>query len=521
LEKRAISLLEEGLADEKAKISALWDSVMSVLNTLYETAGERKITARRLLDLIRLMMDEYKVGSIPSYSDSVEIGNASIIRPSSCKVMFVLGMNDGVFPASPEASGLFSDREKEFLKSVGINSEVLPDEFLKNEFLLFYNLCAAPTDKLYLSYSESSLSGSVERPSMFIDAALKLFEEDIEKKYKVKKTKPSKNVFSLCTFDTFSSEVSLTPSSPELLYLSASKIEAYLKCPFSYYCKYILSLEKYDRATLSPLDAGTYIHKIVELFAKSLFETGEFKEKSEDEIKEFFNSTKEIYSNEVFHGKISEREKYSFEKHEALIIPLLQNVNDEFASGGFMPVAFEQKITNLYPVTDETQVKISGYADRIDLLEKDGLKYIRIVDYKTGKPSITPDDVKEGFKMQMPLYLFSHLKEDERPGGVMYFLCGMPSGKNLPFQRKGIMMKDENVKDGIKFLTDNNHFSSRSFYPEEVFQQMKTDVEENIRKVGKDIIDGKMSISPNTKKSPCKYCDARLYCRKKLEKEAD
>ena len=85
-------------------------------------------------------MDEYKVGVLPSFSDSVEVGNASVMRPSDSKVVFVLGMNDGVFPASPSSSGLFSDAEKEFLKSVGIESETLPDEFLKNEFLLFYNL---------------------------------------------------------------------------------------------------------------------------------------------------------------------------------------------------------------------------------------------------------------------------------------------------------------------------------------------------------------------------------------------
>ncbi len=521
LEKRAISLLEEGFADEKSKISALWDSIMSILNTLYETAGDRKATPKRLLDLIRLMMDEYKVGSIPAYSDSVEIGNASIMRPSSCKVMFVLGMNDGTFPASPESSGLFSDREKEFLKSAGINSEVLPDEFIKNEFLIFYNLCAAPTDKLYLTYSKSSLSGGVKRPSMFIDAVTKLFDCNLEQKYKSKKTKPSTNNFSLCKFDTFSEEVLIPPVSPDFLYLSASKIEQYLKCPFSYYCKYILSLEKYDKAVLTPLDAGTYVHKIVELFTKSLFETGEFKGKTEDEIKEFFSSAKEKYADNVFHGKISEREKYSFNKHEALILPLLQNINDEFASGGFMPKAFEQKIENQYSITDKTHAKISGYADRIDVLEKDGVKYVRIVDYKTGKMSITPADVKEGFKMQMPLYLFSHLEKDERPGGFMYFLCGLPSGNDLPFQRKGMMLNDENIKEGIKFLTDNKHFSNKSFYAEDIFEEMKTDVEENIRKVGKDIIDGKMNISPNAKKDPCKYCNARLYCRKKLEKGAN
>ncbi len=522
LEERAQKLLETGKEDEALKISSLWDRVMSILNTLYETAGNLKVTAKRLHDLIRLMMDEYKLGAIPAYSDSIEVGNASIMRPSHCKVMIVSGMNDGVFPASPESNGLFSNQEKEFLRSVGIESEILPDEFIKNEFLLFYNLCAAPTHELILTFSESSASGEKERMSTFADKVLRLMGNSCFRRYEKKPKSFKHNRDSSGeSIDTFSQKISLTPTEPESLNLSASRIETYLKCPFSYYCKYILSLEKYEKATLNPLDAGTYFHSIIETFTKSLFETGEFKGKNADEIKDFLNNANKNYKDKVFRGKSDNRENYSFDKHESVILPLLQNINDEFASGGFIPVEFEGKTFSEYQITEKTKAKMFGVADRIDVFEKDGKKYVRVIDYKTGKRTISEKDVKDGLEMQMLTYLFSQCKNGEVPAGVMYFICGMPSKGEKLFQRNGLMLENDDVKEGMKFLTDNGHFTNKNFKDREIFEELEEAVKENVCKVGKDIISGKMDIAPQKKKSkdPCKFCNAKLYCRKKLSEE--
>ncbi len=515
LERRVISLMESGEDDEASKLSSLWDNIMSILDTLYETAGDIKTSPRRLHDLIRLMMDEYKLGALPPYFDNVEIGNASIMRPSKCKALIVLGANDGVFPATPDSSGLFSDFEKEFLKTVGINSEVLPDEHMKGEFLYFYNLCAAPKNELILTYSLSSISGSGEKPSMFIDMVTGIFGDDCKKKY-VPKPIPAGD----CG-NTFSENVFISPSAPDVLRLSASKIEKYLKCPFSYYCEYVLSLKKYEKAELNAGDAGTYFHKIIELFTKTLFETGSFKGKTEEEIKNIYNEAKTKYINDVFHGQGNEREKYAFEKHESIILPLLKSINDEFANSKFVPISFEERTYSSYPITEKTLAKLSGAADRVDILEKDGKKYIRVIDYKTGNKTICENDVKKGFEMQMLTYLFAHCKKDEIPAGVLYLLCRPPEKGSAPFPRNGLMLEHEAVVESMSYLKENGQFTEKSFRSEECFEELKNDICQNIQKVGNDILDGKMSIAPNTerKTSPCKFCQAKPYCRKKLEKE--
>lgn len=519
LEEKVNILLEKGEDDEASKITSLWDNVMSILNTLYETAGDVKVTAKRLFDLLRLMMDEYKLGALPSYADSIEVGNASIMRPSHCKVMIVSGMNDGVFPSSPEATGLFSNAEKEFLRSVGIESETLPDEFMKNENLLFYNLCATPTSKLILTYCENSAVGKSQRMSVFAETVLQRFGEGCFKRYKanLKRKNPRKHF----DVETFSDKFSLTPSTPDVLWLSSSKIEKYLKCPFSYYCDYVLALKKFDKAELTAGDAGTYYHSIVENFAKSLFETGEFKGKNDDEIKDFLQTAKENYKEKVFHKSGNERENYSFDCHEEILFPLLKNINDEFATDGFKPVGFEEKVYSSYPITDKTTAKMSGIADRIDLLEKDGKKYLRIVDYKKGKRTISEKDVKNGLEMQMLTYLFSRCQNGEIPAGVMYFICGRPPKNEKPFRRNGLILDESEVKSEMTFLVKNEHLKKSDFVTSEALEELKTAVAENVCKVGKSIIDGKMDIQPRTlkSKSPCTYCSAKLYCRKKLTEE--
>ncbi len=518
LEKKALSLLDSGLDDEAAKISSLWDSIMSILNTLHETAGDMPVSARRLHDLIQLMMDEYKVGTLPSFSDSVEIGNASIMRPHDCKVIFVLGMNDGIFPALPPSQGLFSEAEKEFLKAVGIESETLSDDFLKNEFLLFYNLCAAPSDKMIMTYSETDSAGKQKRPSLFIDTIIDFFGKDCEKKY-IKKKKEKSEDKAIKAKETFSENVFLPPKEPPILKLSASKIEEYLRCPFSYYCKYILGLEKFEKVTLSPAEKGTYFHSILEHFARSLFEGEKFKSKTPEEIKAFFEEHRDKYKESVFHGKTDERQKYSFDSHEEIIIPLLQNLNDEFANSGFVPVEFEEKTQSEYEITEKTKASLSGKADRIDIFEKDGEKFVRVIDYKTGNKNLTENDVRKGFEMQMLTYLFSKCENGETPAGALYFLCGMPSKTTGLFSRKGFMLDSPVIKNEMKYLTDNKYFGSRSFKKSEIFDELKECVSENIKAVGKNIIDGKMESSPEKSKNPCKYCQNRIYCRKKLAKE--
>ena len=53
---------------------------------------------------------------------------------------------------------------------------------------------------------------------------------------------------------------------------------------FSYAEKTLDVLEKFEKATLSPAEKGTFFHAILEKFAQSLFESGEFKKSVDPDV---------------------------------------------------------------------------------------------------------------------------------------------------------------------------------------------------------------------------------------------
>ena len=63
------------------------------------------------------------------------------------------------------------------------------------------------------------------------------------------------------------------------------------------------------------------------------------------------------------------------------------------------------------PVTLTTpsgiQLILGGKIDRVDLYEENGTRYIRVIDYKTGKKEFDLGKLLYGVDMQMLLYLFS------------------------------------------------------------------------------------------------------------------
>ena len=81
-------------------------------------------------------------------------------------------------------------------------------------------------------------------------------------------------------------------------------------------------------------------------------------------------------------------------------------------------------------------VSINGKVDRVDLFDRDGVQYLRVVDYKTGKKEFKLSDVIYGVNMQMLIYLATLSENAEAryggklaPAGILYVPASRP---NLP-----------------------------------------------------------------------------------------
>ena len=96
-----------------------------------------------------------------------------------------------------------------------------------------------------------------------------------------------------------------------------------------------------------------------------------------------------------------------------LLLRLLILFRKEFAASQFVPYAFEQKVgmgDGIAPIQiplNRGTLSIIGVVDRVDVFEKDGAKYLRVVDYKTGKKEFSFDLIRNGIDIQMLMYLYA------------------------------------------------------------------------------------------------------------------
>ena len=66
------------------------------------------------------MLSQSSVATPPQKLDSVIVASAERSRLADPKVVFVIGVNDGIMPFNVKATGLFSDKDKEVLEKSGI-----------------------------------------------------------------------------------------------------------------------------------------------------------------------------------------------------------------------------------------------------------------------------------------------------------------------------------------------------------------------------------------------------------------
>ena len=104
-----------------------------------------------------------------------------------------------------------------------------------------------------------------------------------------------------------------------------------------------------------------------------------------------------------------------------------------------------------FNLPDGVKVELVGQIDRVDTLELDGRTFILIVDYKSGKKSITLPEVYSGLELQLFLYMAvarRNLGSKAVPAGAVY--CRVRndvqrcSAERRQRKRKGLILKPAN-----------------------------------------------------------------------------
>ena len=474
-------------ADEDMKLYSL---TLNILYDLSNTLGDKVLTFEEFSAALGLIFEESEIGTIPTSADEVIVGSASMLRAAGIKTAFIMGLNEGEFPAAVKDNGIFTDSDKELLEQLDISLSVDTNTKTSEELFFVYRALSTPEKELVLSCSFLSSDGSSQRQSLVMDRLKKLFPSLVQSKEselplleKVWNLETAKEVYPricntanadeiksiiasaedgrafLNTLDTPLSQrnCSVSPEIVQKLFgnhlsLTQSRLEKYVLCGFDYYCSYVLGLRESKKAVFQLNDIGSFIHYILEMFMKEITVDGTMRLTISDaEIDAILDKTVSNYLYSLLGESyaISNRTKHLFLRLKKLSFIIAKNLINEFKASDFYPTYFELKVgmgndgieALEFELKDGTTLKLRGIADRVDTYKKDGNVYIRIVDYKTGSKEFSFDDLKEGLNTQLLIYLYSmcNLKDEKRkaemgcaedgrilPAGIQYLSSNAP-----------------------------------------------------------------------------------------------
>ncbi len=579
---------EKGLGAEQIRI---WNMLMDVLDKTVAVIGDMYLSPKRYFELLSIRISSIELSQIPQTIDSVTVTTAQRVRLSNQKISFLIGCADGIFPSVPHCSGVFSSYE---LKILSLNEIKMSEDFssLANlETFMAYCCMTSCSEKLFLSYPATDLLGTPYSPSVIFEETKKAFpniimldKADFEKskgamyavqpafeEYAKSLSSSYGGLFGLKEF--FSRDEYYQPKSqavmraldktpfrienPEnagLLFgdnlrISASQIEKFNLCRFSYFCSYGLNIKERRKAEINPLEYGTLVHYILEKFFKA-YKKEKYSLMSDEEISKFVRSVLQNYVEEYFGGKESKTKSFLF-KLSVLgenVSVLLRHIVKELAQSDFYVSDCELKIGKDIPsytvkLPTGQNIAVCGSVDRVDVMDKDGIKYLRVIDYKTGTKKFKLSDILYGLNLQMLLYLYSiKLNGKEKYGeltaaGILYMPATSPvistdkiitdeeieDKIDTALKMNGLLLDDISVIKGMDKTEKGKYIpvkinldkpvSERSLATLEQFGKIFNKINMTVTEMGKELFNGKIQASPaKGAHDACEYCPYDSVC---------
>ncbi len=455
LTERSASALAIGDAEKAEEYSRLWDIICDSLDTLVTAVGDAQADISAFLVQLQIVFASSVLGRIPSHIDEVTVGSADMLRLYGKKHIYLIGVNDGEFPASVSDSSFFGKRDREIMGSLGINISSDSEVAGAREFFCFSRALSYAEESITLLYYESDASFKAKKHSDAINKIAAMTDNKIQP-VRICELPPEELIWTasagaeklgsfkeekhtaLCdalsevgfgdavrvgNSSVSNTELSLSCELTEAAYkdkplsMTQTRLDTFSGCPLSYFCKYNLSLADNAAAEFNAASIGSFIHAILENFFSQLRRDGKgVSELSREERLALTERAAEEYLNSLDDNikEGGERMKIRLKRLTRAAAPVVDGLCDEFADCEFTPAFFELGISDKNPelpsapiihTKDGGEVKIYGTVDRVDTLKIGSDIYVRVVDYKTGHKDFEPKNLEKGENLQMFLYL--------------------------------------------------------------------------------------------------------------------
>lgn len=455
--------------------SQIWNIIMELLDQTVEVMGEAKISLEEFAEILQIGFGEQKMGLIPPTNDEVLVGSVERLRSHAVCALYLIGVNDGVFPSVNNDEGILSDLERDILKNKAIELAKNTKDAAFEEQFLVYTTLTIPGKYLRISYPMADYEGKSLRPSTIVSRLKSIYtniteesdllftETDEDRIEQIAAKLPAFNqlIYVLrkrmdgdeasliwrdvykwfSAFDEWRAKgekifsgtaynnqaAAIAKEKARKLYgdnmkINVSKLEKYAECPFAYYVEYGLKAKERKLFGLSYPDLGTFMHTVIDQFSEKVkneeLQWEELNEQwCESAISEIVEHNVNSSNNYILSS--SPRYEYLTGRLKRVLTKTALVITNHIRKSGFRPVGYEVSFGEAggYPpivveLSNGETVNLIGRIDRIDMLLKDEETYIRIIDYKSGNKLFKLSEVYYGLQIQLLLYLDAILMQE-------------------------------------------------------------------------------------------------------------
>lgn len=477
------SLKAQNYNDEANENGQIWNLFLRILDQSVELFENQILEFKYYIDMLIQSLLTHKLSVIPPSKDQVIVADMERSRSTDKKIVYILGANNSSMPRIPKDNILLNKDDKELLTGSGIELPSNIEAVDSREILLLYNIITKPDSKLHISYAADTAGISV-MPSVILNHITQIYPNLKPKNKLDLETKSFINV-PKATIPIMAAEIkkytrgekidniwlellsyyinneaynNLAESAlngifykniqPQIdqkiakslyntpLKVSTTRIDNFIKCPFSHFIKYGIKAKERKVYDIEPAEMGQVLHLTIEKFIEHIkkeLPTIEniTKEQTDTIIKDIF---KESAENTLKEYDLKEkRNQYILKKLDKTAKFIGFNCVEQLRKGSFELLYQEEKFgenAKIPPIIiniNGEEIILEGVIDRVDIYSEEEKTYVKVIDYKTRTKAFNISDAYNGLDIQLIIYLKAAMessafkKTKAYPGGVFYF----------------------------------------------------------------------------------------------------
>ena len=485
----------------------IWKNLTDSFEQMKLVFGDDRIPIVRFVGLLSAAIEGVQLATLPSRLGCVQIGALGNLILGKPKIVFVLGLNDGVLSADTE-NPLLPDELEKLENSLKIEPLQSSDDVEQLRLLSLWKVLSTPQEKLYMSYSMSEENGEVLQPLAQLKSLKHMFPQlhvqgglltsEIEQIPPISPSSALKVLASKQDYSNISQEwmdsIDFLFSSPKwrnkafavlnptfdtgkntkisnskanelfnLSSMSVSRIQSYASCPFRHFVEEGLRPKEQKEWKLNYRDRGNFFHAALEKFSHMAVQEKDYPDISKDRCDAIMQGVGEAILLEQKDLPLGDsvRNISNTEKHIMACKETVWTLTRGFQRSAFMISKVEQsfgKLGGLKPValklSSGEMILLSGIIDRVDEYISDKETYIRVIDYKSGNAALRAEDIYAGLQLQLLIYLNALTSQmDFVPAGIFYQRIANPlikeDGDIFPYEDLQINKDKELMLNGI------------------------------------------------------------------------